>query len=382
MQFKEYGFGMFGWENDDIAIAGGVRDNGYHPHGQMRCLFTAYDKAKAIRERRPADEVARLVLLVNLGDGDKAAPTVDKLIKIEVPKPMRRNGIGRRVVAAVLEAAAADMEICDIKKQAKGFWVKVGTEGFTNRSGKLYATLAKPPAADPRYDADGSHAECLARPDMEERQEAIRQWGAGSAFTDGAGNPTLWLHGTDIDTPFNVFCRWEDFSLGFHFGGPEAANARLRDIQGAGEAGGTIIPVYCRASRPLRLPDLFTWGQDEVVNTLADAGVLLTEEEEEFVYEEASAEAIFAALEEAGYDCVVYGNRCEHKEMETDSLCVWRPELLKSPFAASFGRDDPRLMPQLPTDDRDLSAWKSIANEIDQARERLRQLRFGAPPKP
>lgn len=187
--------------------------------------------------------------------------------------------------------------------------------------------------------------------------------------------PRLWLHGTDVDTPFNVFCRWEDFSLGFHFGGPEAANARLEAIQADGEMAGSIIPVYCRAVRPLRLPDLYTWGQSEIVDALAEAGVLANEDEEDFVYEEASAEAIFAALEEAGYDSVVYGNRCEHKERETDSLCVWRAELLKSPFAASFDPADPRLLPQLPAAGRDLTAWTSIGMEIEQAKERLRQLR-------
>lgn len=220
----------------------------------------------------------------------------------------------------------------------------------------------------------------MAPEDGNGRRLAIAEWAEGGAFTEGP-SPRLWLHGTDVDTPFNVFCRWEDFSVGYHFGGPEAANARLEAISDAGAATGSIVPVYCRATRPLRLPDLYTWEQDAVVAALAEAGVLADGDEEDFVYGEASAESLFAALEESGYDCVVYANRCEHKERETDSLCVWRPELLKSPFASAFERDDPRLLPQNPTDERDLRASAAIGREIAAARERLRAFRT-ARPKP
>lgn len=164
MQFKEYGFGMFGWENDDVAIAGGMRDNGHHPAGKMRCIFMAYDKAKAVLEQKTAVEVAKLVLVVNLGDGENVHPTVDKFINIEIPKHLRRQGLGRRIVAGVLEAAADDLEICDIKKSARGFWAKVGAQDFLARSGLVNATIRRGPEPVPA--ADGERSAAPAAPAM------------------------------------------------------------------------------------------------------------------------------------------------------------------------------------------------------------------------
>lgn len=148
MQFKQYGFGLFGWENDDIAIAGGTREQGFHPAGKMRCSFSVYDKAMARRDRVEPPIVATLVLVINLAETDEDEPTVDKFIKVEVSKAVRRSGIGRRIVAAVLEASAGDLEVCDIKRNAKGFWMKMGAEGFNERKGFLNATLRKAPVLE------------------------------------------------------------------------------------------------------------------------------------------------------------------------------------------------------------------------------------------
>lgn len=208
------------------------------------------------------------------------------------------------------------------------------------------------------------------------RLAAAREWAAGGAFLRPDGLPSAWFHGTDINAPFNVFARWEDFSLGFHFGSAEVANARLADIGMDEAAAPVIIPVWCRARRPLRLPDLFTWEQADVVDALYVAGAV-DDEAAEFVEESASAEAVYAAIEEAGYDCVVYGNRCEFKERETDSLCVWRAELLKSPFAATFDARDPRLLPQSETAEADLGWWRATSTAIEEARSELRLLRAG-----
>mgnify|MGYP001428722723 CR=1 FL=1 len=204
------------------------------------------------------------------------------------------------------------------------------------------------------------------------------EWADGSAFNEG-GMPRLWMHGTNVTEPFNVFTRWEDFSVGFHFGGPEAANDRAQNIHDeilGEDFDGVIIPVFCRATNPLRIPDLYTWEQHRVASALIDAGVI-DEGEAEFLEESASAEMIFAILEEAGYDSLVYGNLCEHKEEVTDSICVWRAELLKSPFASSFDRDDPRLMPQLPTDERDMEMWRAMSGSIEAEKEALREFRAG-----
>lgn len=195
-----------------------------------------------------------------------------------------------------------------------------------------------------------------------------RRWMDGGAFVGPDGSPRVWLHGTDF-ADFNVFCRNEEFSLGYHFGGVEAANARLKDIFGdeLPEADASIIPVICRGKNPLRLKDHYTWSFRNVVSELVDLGVI-TDDEADLMMD-LGDNGLFAAIELAGYDCVVYLNRCEHKEEATDSLMVWRANLLKSPFASSFDLDDPRLMPQRDTDAADLRAHEFIRDGIETAKQ-------------
>lgn len=212
---------------------------------------------------------------------------------------------------------------------------------------------------------------------MTARSRQIGEWADGAAFNEG-GMPRAWFHGTDCDTRFNIFTRWEDFSIGFHFGGAQAANARIDEIyrMAPDENEGSIIPVFCRAANPVRLPDLYTWEQDRMAYALLEAGAI-SEGEADFIIDSASAEMIFAALEEIGHDCILYGNLCEHKDEVTDSIAVWRPELLKSPFALDFVRADPRLLPQNWTDPKDMDAWQRTSALIDAERTEFRAFREG-----
>lgn len=196
-------------------------------------------------------------------------------------------------------------------------------------------------------------------------------WIAGAAFNDRRGVPQIWHHGTDADE-FNVFTRWDDASIGFHFGTLEAAKHRTDIIYRMSETnGGTIIPVLCRAQRPLRLRDQFMWEQDDVARALLNAGVLKSQDEVDFVIDDASEAMIFAAIEAAGYDCVVYKNECETDGKSSDSLMVWRAELLKHPEASRFDLDDPRLLPQKMAAEKDIKRWKWLAREIKAADEAL-----------
>lgn len=206
----------------------------------------------------------------------------------------------------------------------------------------------------------------------------IEAWAEGSYFADdGTGSPVRWFHGTDIDDQFNVFARCDEASLGFHFGTADAANDRLKQIECLAE-GGSIIPVYCRATSPLVLNDLYTWSQWDVASALCDAGIL-TDDEAEFVADSASAEMIYAAIEEAGYDCVLYGNLCEAKDSGQESLLIWRASLIKGVNSEIFDRDDPRILSQLPVSDEEMSWHSYLEREIDSSREELRAFRAAAP---
>lgn len=210
-------------------------------------------------------------------------------------------------------------------------------------------------------------------PHLEELRLAARQrWLDGSAFAE-AGEPQLWFHGTDCHE-FNVFTRWEEFSIGFHFGGAAVANSRIADIgQYADEDVGIIIPVICRAANPLRLKDHHTWNMRNVLSELEHLGIV-DDDAADMVLDHGDA-GVFAAVELAGYDSAIYLNVCEHKETPTDSLIVWRAELLKSPYAASFELEDPRILPQANTDEADIRAHGWLANEIASAKEQLLTLR-------
>lgn len=208
-------------------------------------------------------------------------------------------------------------------------------------------------------------------------RDALAKWIEGGAFVEDDGRPTMFFHGTDVHDPFNVFTRFEDQSLGFHFGSVEAANDRLDQIfrmAPPDENEGIVIPVHCRARNPLRMDDLYTWGQGSVVRALVEAGVA-GEDEEEFLEDSACAEMLFAALEEAGYDCIVYRNLCEAETNAHDSILVWRAELLKSPYSQDFALDDPRLLSQNETAESDLSDWGYVADCIERCRVELQGFR-------
>lgn len=210
-----------------------------------------------------------------------------------------------------------------------------------------------------------------------ERFAQMKAWAEGAAFNEN-GMPRLWLHGTNIYEPFNIFTKWDEFSIGFHFGGPEAANARVENIYGeilGEELEGVIIPVVCRAANPLRIPDLYTWKQSSIASALYDAGVI-SDVEADYLEESSSCEMVFAMLEEAGYDSLIYENMCEHKAKPTDSLLIWRAELLKSPYAASFDKADPRLLPQLPTPQDDIENWRRLAASIASEKAAFREFRL------
>ncbi len=202
-------------------------------------------------------------------------------------------------------------------------------------------------------------------------------WIEGSFFADdGTGRPVRWFHGTDVESDFNVFARCDEASLGFHFGTADAANDRLAQIDCLSD-GGNIIPVYCRAANPLVLKDLFTWNQWDVASGLCEAGIL-TDDEAEFVADSASAEMIYAAIEEAGYDCVVYANMCEAKDAGQESLMVWRASLIKGVNSSVFETDDPCILSQLPASEDEMSWHLFREREIDRCREELRSLRSAA----
>lgn len=202
----------------------------------------------------------------------------------------------------------------------------------------------------------------------------ITDWMEESVFKNKDGTPLVWFHGTDSEVDFNVFTKTDDYSIGFHFGNADAANDRINEMfrmVPRDENAGVIIPVICRAKSPLRLPDLYEWSLDQIADAMLNCD-LIDDVEHEWLVQRWRPEDVFAVLEEKGYDSVVYLNECEHKEGKVDSIFVWRAELLKSSYAATFDPNDPRLLPQNETSEVDMENWEILASEIEAAKEEYR----------
>ena len=198
---------------------------------------------------------------------------------------------------------------------------------------------------------------------------SLAAWLEGSAFVSD-GQPIVWYHGTDTPEDFNIFAIWSEGSIGIHFGSAPTASARLSTTRLADDPdsldGLRIIPVYCRAQRPLRLKDHHCWRIDRVASELADLGLIEPEIEDQ-IAEGCDEFALFAAIEAAGYDSVLYPNETESEGRLDDSLIVWRPELVKSVFAQTFYPQEPRIMPGLPDRTWDLERWTDNSERLEAA---------------
>lgn len=204
---------------------------------------------------------------------------------------------------------------------------------------------------------------------------ALKEWIEGSHFVSADGVPVILYHGTDVEEPFNIFAYCDETSLGFHFGSVDAAHDRLRQISSEpGDQNRNIIPVYCRATSPLVLNDLYTWGQLDVTSALVDQGII-TEEEAEFVLGSASAEMLYAVIEAAGYDCVVYTNICEDGSSHSESLMIWRASLVKGVHSTAFDTNDPRILSQTAASEQERSWYDIREQEIKECRNALLSLR-------
>jgi hypothetical protein len=209
---------------------------------------------------------------------------------------------------------------------------------------------------------------------------AFRAWNAGNAHLDDDGLPIVWLHGHEPDVSFNIFTDWGEASIGFHGGGIIAATKRIEQINGGLSAdesmSGTLIPVLVRAEKPLRMNDHHTWSLRAMADELVDLGVI-DEDEYDLVVDSCDCSHIFAAIERAGYDAVIYRNLTECTGVKgcEDSLFVWRAEQIKSPFSISFDRSDPRLQSQCLASSKDLTHWNDLGSAIDAIKAELNAAR-------
>jgi hypothetical protein len=200
----------------------------------------------------------------------------------------------------------------------------------------------------------------------------FKRWFGRSQVVDGLGRPLVLYHGTGADfTEFRT-----DSELGAHFGTAGQAEERAPKYSKA-RWGGRLVPVYLSIKNPLRLRDLGNFHPQTVAAQLIDKGIK-PKSGQGFKLTSVTAGEVRAALEEHGYDGIVYLNRTEGispsvlDAIETevldgmfddealdllpgaqDSYIAFRPEQIKSAMGndGSFDRDDPSILSQSALED-------------------------------
>lgn len=122
---EEHGMGMRTYQNDEIALGGGIR-SGSSPAGYTRLLYIIYD-VKAFAAGTPQDECELGKVEVWGRDGSQQ---IDGLVNIEVNKSARRGGWGAKVIKSLVDTCPVHFHISDIKKGAISFWAAQGTIFF------------------------------------------------------------------------------------------------------------------------------------------------------------------------------------------------------------------------------------------------------------
>ncbi len=170
--------------------------------------------------------------------------------------------------------------------------------------------------------------------------DAFAIWFGRSKVVNADGSPRKVYHGTFAD--FDTFAaKRRNPELGFHFGSVSQAEF----FAGYGSASargplGSVMPVYLRIERPLRVFDIFERGirsAENIVRWLYRDGIL-DERLKKLIAAARSANdacrLTVGAIESIGHDGLVYANEWEGGDAENneDSYVVFRSEQVKSVF--------------------------------------------------
>lgn len=181
----------------------------------------------------------------------------------------------------------------------------------------------------------------------------------------------LWHHATDTESPFTIFCRQDEASIGFHFGSHPAARERHAIMHRMEDPTirptlGFMVSTLVRLRSPLRMRDKFCWDLDQVTSELVAQDVI-DGATEETILDAADTQALFAAIELAGHDGILYANETEGvHDGRSDSVLVWRASSIRSVHCACFDLDDPRLCPTMARSDDDVLWWRRNEDDIER----------------
>ena len=237
-------------------------------------------------------------------------------------------------------------------------------------------------------------------------EEGVRNfWASYEGPTDDGGRPLRLYHGTEAE--FDTFERGD---VGYHFGSVEQANNRVTDLsrirQGLSyltdrravqiDGSARVIPAYVSIGNPLSMDDVGDWrnprlvfeslvtnavwtdllrvdptlseaversyedpthesNDEEFSQTTAEGVSQRTQAYEQFLSEsESDLRDIVAALEELGYDGIVYDNSVESgrgSDSGNESYIAFDPTQIKSAIGnrGTFDPSSPVILEQRPS---------------------------------
>jgi GNAT superfamily N-acetyltransferase len=128
MARTEMGMGLDYYQNDEIALVGGMR-SGNSSAGQTRIKYMIYDivglDGQMTAEEQQKRERGFIEVFVKDGSAD-----IIGLVNIELKPKFRRSGIGKKVIKSLMKTVKGDLKIFDIQAKALSFWTKMGIEFY------------------------------------------------------------------------------------------------------------------------------------------------------------------------------------------------------------------------------------------------------------
>jgi GNAT superfamily N-acetyltransferase len=120
LEYKESGFGLHQFVNNNIGFVGGTRTGKPGTEGTHRLGYAVYDTAHPSGKPTPVGKAD-----LNFHPETKK---IEGIVNLEFDKQHRGKGYGTRAVKALAASNPDGLQVYDIKKSAKPFWAKMGAE--------------------------------------------------------------------------------------------------------------------------------------------------------------------------------------------------------------------------------------------------------------
>jgi hypothetical protein len=310
------------------------------PRHELRSIMRLYGLAETLEGRLEAAEeyLARVAEKVSINE--VLAPREQTVWErfTRAVRSFLRRALGRRLGAWRL----TDGEMAEIVMDSVRWTVTGKPRGEARRLYQevLGEALAPRLGGGMRF-SRGEEQGQEQRGDVTETPE-FKRWFGKSRVVDEQGKPLVVYHGTNA----KKFDSFDTSKEGAHFGTSEQAATRIYKNRGGGGRSKSIA-VFLSIKNPLRLQDIGVWSYFNNLHGHLSVNDHITIEQADAAWDawqksdNAGWQAIKNALNENGYDGIVYENEVEGRG---DSYIAFSPTQIKSVFnRGTFDPTDPRI---------------------------------------